>query len=325
MSISHFLTMIIINDTFWVMSRVAVSPVFGSRAALVGGALGAVVSLGLTACSSPDSSSPSDTSNLTVAAAFYPLQFIAERIGGNPVKVITLTPPGAEPHDLELSPSGVREVRDADIVLYISGFQPKVDDAIAATGAKGFDVSDVIDLIGGGERNVGTDPHFWLDPILLTDYADAVTEEYTTLDPVHADVYRTNNASLTADLAELDTLYADGLSTCERDTILTSHEAFGYLALRYGLTQVGLSGINPDAEPSPSRIREIRDFATSVGATTVFVETLVDPSVVEAFAYDAGLEVATLDPIGGLVEEGDDYLIIMHRNLDVLKAGLGCG
>jgi zinc transport system substrate-binding protein len=219
----------------------------------------------------------------------------------------------------------VREVRDADIVLYLSGFQPKVDDAISATAANGFDVSTVVPLIGGGEEHVGTDPHFWLDPVLLSQFADAVADQFSTLDPDHAAAYQANYTALADDLAALDVRYSDALTNCERDTILTSHEAFGYLSLRYGLTQVGLSGINPEAEPSPARIREVRDLAISVGATTVFVETLVDPSVVEAFAYDAGLEVATLDPIGGLVEDGDDYLIIMNRNLDVLTAGLDCG
>lgn len=284
-----------------------------------------VATVALVGCSSAEPTPTGSPVSLEVAAAFYPLEYVAERIGGDHVGVIALTPPGAEPHDLELSPSGVREVRDADIVLYLSGFQPKVDDAIGATGANGFDVSDVVPLIGGGEGHVGTDPHFWLDPVLLSQYADAVADRFAALDPEHADLYRANYADLAQDLADLDTLYSESLTNCERDTILTSHEAFGYLALRYGLTQVGLSGINPEAEPSPARLREVRDLAKSVGATTVFVETLVDPSVVEAFAYDAGLTVATLDPIGGLVEDGDDYLIIMNRNLDVLKAGLGCG
>ncbi|MBN2177204.1 MAG: zinc ABC transporter substrate-binding protein [Demequinaceae bacterium] len=292
---------------------------FTSRATLIG-----VLALGLAACAPADEPTPSSAPALTVAAAFYPLEYVAERIGGDDVEVIALTPPGAEPHDLELSPSGVREVRDADIVLYLSGFQPKVDDAISATEANGFDVSDVVPLIGGGEGHVGTDPHFWLDPVLLSQYSEAVTDRFVALDPDHADLYRANSAILASDLADLDTLYAESLTGCERDTILVSHEAFGYLSLRYGLTQVGLSGINPEAEPSPARIREVRDLAESVGATTVFVETLVDPSVVEAFAYDAGLAVATLDPIGGLVEDGDDYLIIMNRNLAVLMAGLGC-
>ncbi len=291
-----------------------------SRAILV-----TTIALGLSACSSTEDSAPSSDASLSVAAAFYPLQYVAQRIGGDTVDVIGLTPPGAEPHDFELPPSAVREVRDADLVLFLAGFQPTVDDAIEATKANGLDVSDVVPLMGAEKGSVGTDPHFWLDPVLLEQFAQAVTEKFVALDPAHAELYRANDAALAQDLAELDALYSETLTSCERTTVLTSHEAFGYLAQRYGLTQVGLSGINPEAEPSPARLREVRDLAASVGATTVFVETLVDPSVVEAFAHDAGLQVATLDPIGGLVEDGDDYLIIMHRNLEVLKTGLGCG
>lgn len=297
-----------------------------TRPSLRAGALAgaAAATLLLSACStSADSTTPGDAT-ITVAAAFYPLQYVAERVGGDAVDVIGLTPPGAEPHDFELPPSAVREVRDADLVLYLSGFQPTVDDAVEATGAHGLDATDVVPLVGGDGTHVGADPHFWLDPTLLDLYGTAVAERLAEIDPAHADLYRANDAALSRDLAELDAQYSAALTSCQRTTILTSHEAFGYLATRYGLTQVGLSGIDPDAEPSPARLREVRALAASVGATTVYVETLVDPSVVEAFAHDAGLSVATLDPIGGLVAPGDDYLIIMRRNLDVLKEGLGC-
>jgi zinc transport system substrate-binding protein len=293
-----------------------------ARAGLLG-----LLTIGLTACSAAEN--PGTDTSLTVAAAFYPLEYVAERVGGTDVTVIGLTPPGGEPHDLELSPAGVRSVRDSDIVLYLSGFQPMVDDAVEATDADGFDVADVVPLVnttgdtGGG--HVGVDPHFWLDPTLLDLYAGAVADRFAALDPEHAETYHANYSSLSADLTEIDAAYTAGLATCERDTILVSHEAFGYLSSRYGLTQVGLSGINPEAEPSPARLKEVRDLARSIGATTVFVETLVDPSVVEAFARDADLAVATLDPIGGLVATGDDYLIIMRRNLKVLETGLGCG
>lgn len=300
-----------------------------SRATLV-----AIATLSLAACS-PTEETSSDAS-LSVAAAFYSLEYVTQRVGGDLVDVVGLTPPGAEPHDVELAPSAVRDVRDADLVLFLSGFQPKVDDAVEATEANGLDVSDYVALLGShddhdhdegaGEDHdhVGIDPHFWLDPLLLQQFAQAVTEAFTALDPENAERYVTNNETLAADLTSLDVQYTEGLASCERTTLLTSHEAFGYLAQRYGLTQVGLSGINPEAEPSPARLREVRDLAEMVGATTVFMETLVDPSVVEAFAYDAGLDVAILDPIGGLVEDGDDYLIIMNRNLEVLRAGLGC-
>jgi zinc transport system substrate-binding protein len=253
-----------------------------------------------------------------VTAGFYPLQFVAERVGGSRVAVTPLAPPGVEPHDLELSPSAVRSVRDSDVVLYLAGFQASIDDAISTTDAHALDAADSVTL-------VRADPHFWLDPTLLADYATAVGEEFASLDPTHADDYRANASALAAELATADTAYAERLSSCERTTLLTSHEAFGYLAARYDLTQMGLSGLDPEAEPSPARVREVRDVANATGATTVFVETIVDPSVVEAFARDANLAIATLDPIESLTDPDDDYLIVATRNLDALSAGLGCG
>ena len=262
--------------------------------------------------------------SLHVAAAFYPLQYVAERVGGTRVGVTALAPPGVEPHDLELSPAGVRSIREANVVLYLSDFQPSVDDAIASTGARAFDAASVIALMPAGDQTEGVlDPHFWLDPTLLSTYATAVGDEFATLDPQHADEYRANASSLVADLGTLNQAYVTGLASCQRTTILTSHEAFGYLAARYGLTQVGLSGIDPEAEPSPARIREVRAIAESSGATTVYVEALVDPSVVDAFAHDAHLTVATLDPVES-AKGGDDYLTIMNRNLSTLEKGLGC-
>ena len=281
--------------------------------------LALVTVLALAACStSPARTFTAVPTEITVTAGFYPLQFVAERVGGARVAVTALAPPGVEPHDLELSPSAVRSVRDSDVVLYLAGFQASVDDAIATTDAHALDVADSVTLLPA-------DPHFWLDPTLLAEYATAVGEEFASLDPEHADDYRANAAALGAELATSDAAYAERLSSCERTTLLTSHEAFGYLAARYDLTQMGLSGLDPEAEPSPARIREVRDIANSTGATTVFVETLVDPSVVEAFAQDANLTIATLDPIESLTDPDDDYLIVAMRNLDALSAGLGCG
>ena len=275
--------------------------------------------LALAGCTgSPAETFTAAPTEITVTAGFYPLQFVAERVGGTRVAVTALAPPGVEPHDLELSPAAVRSVRDSDVVLNLARFQASVDDAISTTGAHALDVADSVTL-------VGADPHFWLDPTLLAAYATAVGEEFASLDPQHAEDYRASAAALRAELATTDAAYAERLSSCERSTLLTSHGAFGYLAARYGLTQMGLSGVDPEAEPSPARIREVRDVATSSGATTVFVETIVDPSVVEAFARDANLTIATLDPIESLTDADDDYLIVAARNLDALSAGLGCG
>ena len=209
-------------------------------------------------------------------------------------------------------------MRDSDVVLYLAGFQASVDDAISTTDAHALDVADSVTLLAA-------DPHFWLDPTLLAEYATAVGEEFASLDPQHADGLPRERRRPGRRPRRPDAAYAERLSSCERTTLLTSHEAFGYLAARYDLTQMGLSGLDPEAEPSPARIREVRDIADSTGATTVFVETIVDPSVVEAFAHDANLAIATLDPIESLTDPDDDYLIVAARNLDALGAGLGCG
>jgi zinc transport system substrate-binding protein len=297
-----------------------------------GASLSLAASLALAGCSSsPNLTITPVPAEITVAAGFYPLQFVAERVGGAHVSVTALAPPGVEPHDLELSPSAVRGVRSSDVVLYLSGFQPAVDDAIASTGANALDASASVTLrpsLGGVD--VALDPHFWLDPTLLAAYAGAVGADFAALDPANATDYLANAAALEDDLTALDASYSSGLATCQHSTILVSHDAFGYLAARYRLTQVGLSGLDPEAEPTPFRIREMRTLAKASGATTIFIEPLVDPSVVEAFAADAQLAVATLDPVESLVAVGNsgdsagDYLTVMTRNLTTLEAGLGC-
>lgn len=284
----------------------------------------------LAACSTaPGATTSTGTADLSVAAAFYPLQFVAERVGGAHVAITALAPPGVEPHDLELSPAAVRSVRSSDVVLYLSGFQASVDEAVKTTGAPALDVADSVALLPApAGLALSFDPHFWLDPTLLSAYAGAVGEEFASLDPAHADEYRANATKLKNDLATLDAKYQAGLATCARHTILTSHEAFGYLAARYGLTQVGLSGLDPEAEPSPAKIREARAIAVSSGATTVFIEALVDPSVVQAFASDAHLTVATLDPIESLVPStlvaNPSYITAMEQNLFALRTALAC-
>ncbi len=302
-------------------------------------ATAAAGALTLAACSSGTASS-SDNADaaLTVAAAFYPLQYVAEAVGGDLVSVSSLTPAGVEPHDIELSPATVRSLGETDVVLYIHDFQPAVEDAIDTTGVTAFDAGSVIAFAEAGEDNHeedaeeeghddhdhgSSDPHFWLEPALLAQYALAVGDEFASLDSANAATYTANAESLAADLNELDDEFSTGLAACQRTDIITAHEAFGYLADAYGLTQVGIAGLDPEGEPSPARLREIADIIDQTGATTVFTESLVSPRVAEAVASDAGVQTAVLDPIES-VADGDDYRSVMLRNLDALREALAC-
>lgn len=298
--------------------------------------LGALGALLLTACSTQESAVDSSASgvdvSLTVAAAFYPLQYVAVGVGGDHVAVSSLTPAGVEPHDIELSPSTVRELSDTDLVLYIDGFQPAIEDAISSTGVASFAAGSAITLSaaqepaeaeGDGHDEGSSDPHFWLDPALLADYAVAVGDHFATLDPDNAGDYTANASALAEDLRDLDEQFSTGLASCERTDFITSHEAFGYLANAYNLGQVGIAGLDPESEPSPARLREIHDIIDRTGATTVFTEELVSPKVAEAVAQDAGVATEVLDPIES-VASGDDYRSVMLRNLDALKVALAC-
>ena len=294
------------------------------------------VPLLLAGCASDPGVAPG---TVDVMASFYPLQFVAEQVGGDRVTVRSLTPPGAEPHDVELSPAQVSRIDQADLVVYLSGFQAAVDDAISQTSpAHVVDAANDTTLMTpaeehgheegaeeGEEHDHGAlDPHFWLDPSRMPSVVDDVAKELSAIDPAGASAYAANAAALNQRFGDLDDAYDTGLATCETRTFVTSHEAFGYLADRYDLEQVGISGVDPEAEPSPARLAAVEKIVRDQGVSTIFFESLVSPKVSETLADDLGIRSAVLDPIEGLADPADDYFSIAERNLDALRMALSC-
>jgi zinc transport system substrate-binding protein len=278
--------------------------------------LSLVLVLALAACGS--SAGGGDDDRPTVVAGFYPLAWAAERSageaqaeGGAEWRIVNLTPAGAEPHDLELSAGDVELVRDADVVLYVGGFQPALEKAIAERDDPSLDV-----LLTAEER----DPHVWLDPVR---FARIVAEVDDALGAGASSV------TVFLELDELDQEFRRGLARCERREIVTAHAAFGHLATRYGLEQLALAGSSPEAEPTPQELEQLIDDVRASGATTVFAEPLVSDDLAETVAREVGAEVAVLDPLEGLSEErleaGEDYLSVMRENLAALREALGCG
>jgi zinc transport system substrate-binding protein len=283
---------------------------------LVGALVAAALAAGsLTACDLATRIPPDRT---RVVAAFYPLQFLAERIGGDRVSVINLVKAGAEPHDLELTPRQVADIAAAPVVLYLPGFQPAVDEAV-----RGEAKSTSLDVSEGQE--VAADPHIWLDPVRFAAIAGAVTDRLSAADPAHAGEFRQRAEALQTALKALDGDYSAGLRDCARHQIVTSHAAFGYLARRYHLEQVSISGINPDEEPSAKRLDEVGSFVRANGVTTIFFETLVSPKVADTLAREVGAKTAVLDPIEGVEDvTREDYVSVMRSNLVQLRDALGC-
>lgn len=273
-----------------------------------------------------------------VVASFYPLQYVAERVAGEHVEVVNLTSPGGEPHDLELDVEQTAQIADADLVVYAKGLQPAVDEAVTQNGPdQVLEVTEVVDLAPPeaheGESaedhaehsDEGGDPHFWLDPERMADLAAQVRAELAELDPEHAADYAANLRSLQADLDQLDAAYAEGLARCRVDTVVVSHDAFGYLE-KYGPHFESIAGLTPDAEPSAAHLAELAALIESEKITTVFSETLVSPALAETLARDLGLDTEVLDPVEGLTDQtaDEDYLSLMRTNLERLRAANGC-
>ena len=256
----------------------------------------------------------------SVVTTVYPLSFVVDRIGGDGVRATDLVPSGAEPHDLELTPGQVRVLAEANLVFYVGGgFQPAVEDAIEDLGENAVDVLDGIEVHDEGQ----IDPHVWLDPLRLSDIVEEVAHQLAENDPERADEYRTNAAILRRDLFGLDDELARGLSGCARDEFVTAHEAFGYLAARYNLTQIALSGLDPEAEPSPGRLAEVVRTAQGLDVEVIFYEELVSPATAEALASELGVRTEVLSPLESAPRNGD-YFTAMRRNMEVLGEALDC-
>lgn len=334
------------------------------RPALSALALVAAASLSGCGALTGDASASGDD---RVAAAFYPLAYVAEQVAGEHFEVTNLTQPGQESHDLELGPTETAEIAEAALVIIEHGYQPAVDATVEQNaGGEVLDAAEVVELrpfanhaeqghADEGHAEEGhaeedhaeedhteeahadehadeedhahgdEDPHFWQDPLLMADLADAVAERLAGLDTEHADDFRANAAALRTELEQLDREYAEGLADCARDLVVVNHDAFGYLA-RYGLHLEPISGFSPGAEPSAADRARLEQLIRDEGITTVFAEKLVSKKTSQAIANDLGIETGVLDPIEGLTDDGrdEDYLSLMRENLAALQEANGC-
>jgi zinc transport system substrate-binding protein len=292
----------------------------------------------LTACGGD--ATAAQTGRFDVVASFYPMAYLADQIGGSHVHVTSLTQPGQEPHDLEISARQTAMLQESDAVLYLKNLQPSVDDAVAQSGLKTkIDAASFTTLekhgneVGGhaashdtsrNEELSGLDPHIWLDPVRYAQVAEGVGKAFEKADPDHAADYKKNTAALVKRLDALDVQFKDGLAHTKSKVFITTHAAFGYLAERYGLTEEAINGLDPESEPSAARVKDLETMAKADGVTTVFYETLVSDKTAKTIAADAGLKTDVLDPIEGITarSRGKDYFAVQEANLKALRQAL---
>jgi zinc transport system substrate-binding protein len=276
----------------------------------------------LTGCATQ---SPSDD-KISVVTSFYPIEFLVDQIAKSQVHLSNLVPAAAEPHDYELTPQDVNTIATSDVLIVNGVIEPwfvNVQQNLEGSKVEITNLSDQLSLF-----DTGKDPHVWLDPVLMSQMADIVRNALIAADPSHATVYESNALVLKQKLTALDSDYKKGLTKCEQRSFVTSHAAFAYLAQRYALTQVSISGLNPDEEPSAQKLKELVDFARTNKVTVIFFESLVSPDLSETIASEVGAQTLVLNPLEGLTQaqqaDGADYLTVMEENLQNLRTALVC-
>ena len=261
-----------------------------------------------------------DSGKLQVVAGLYPLAYIAERVGGPAVEVVDLTPAGAEAHDIELTAQQVATVLAADVVLAVPNLQPALDAALTQA-----DPASRLDALAAIGRPDESDPHLWLNPSLLLQVAASLRDRLVELDPERATQFQQGYDSLASDITALLSEYETGLQTCDSRVIVVNHEAYGYLAELNGLEQIAVSGLSPESEPSPARLREVADLVRQLGVTTIYSESALDTKVAATISSETGAKLAVLTPIESRgLDATADYLDLMRENLAALVKGQGC-
>jgi zinc transport system substrate-binding protein len=297
--------------------------------AVVGATLAAV------ACNS----SPPPSGRPLVIASFYPLYEFTRQTADGHADVVSLVPPGVEPHDWEPAPQDLKRIREARLFIYNgAGLEPwvaKLSDAAEGPmtsmlrATEGIPLLPAAPSVGSGPDLRGqSDPHVWLDPVLAQSMVETIRAALVRQDPAHAAAYAANARAFSAKLERLHEAFAAGLRECKRREIVTSHAAFAYLAKRYRLTVVPVMGLAPDSEPTPAQLASVVRFARERKVKYIFFETLVSPRLAETLAREIGARTLVFDPIEGMTQEqaaaGTDYITRMEENLNNLRLALDC-
>jgi zinc transport system substrate-binding protein len=292
---------------------------------------GALLLTGVTGCREA-STAMSASARPLVVASIYPLYEFTRQVAGERADVRSLVPPGTAAHDWEPAPADVGRVEKAALFVYQgAGFDPGAA-RLARTTRVTLEATAGLPLLAAAASAHGTtarpDPHVWLDPTLAQMQVARIQEALSAVDAANAPHYAQRAAEYTRRLGTLHETYERGLADCARRDIVVSHAAFAYLANRYRLKQIPVTGVAPEAEPSPTEIARVVRAVRRIKANVVFVETLVSPRLAETLAAEVGATTMVLNPVEGLTADearvGKNYVSLMEDNLRNLRLALEC-
>ncbi|HEY5667884.1 MAG TPA: zinc ABC transporter substrate-binding protein [Candidatus Saccharimonadales bacterium] len=262
---------------------------------------------------------------VNVVASFYPLYDFAKHVGGDKVQVTNVTPAGAEPHDYEPSPKMLAAARASEVFIFNGEWlEPWTSKFLRDRDYAGTTV------MGGSGISLrkGNDPHYWLDPVDAQQIVNNIRDGLSEADPNNSGYYAARANAYNAQLAQLDDEFKHGLAQCEQHTVISSHQAFGYIAARYDFSVEAIAGLSPEEEPSAERLAALSNIIKQDGIHYVFFESLVSPRLADTIAAETGAKTLVFDPIEGLSDaaqkQGKDYLSVQRENLRSLRIALAC-
>ncbi|KWT78195.1 metal ABC transporter solute-binding protein, Zn/Mn family [Candidatus Magnetominusculus xianensis] len=272
---------------------------------------------------------PNANAAIKVAASIYPLAHFAKQVGGSLTDVETIIPAGVEPHEFEPAPKDIRRIYSSRVFIFngagIDLWAEKIAPDLEKTGVLTVNMTSGITL---QQHHGRTDPHTWLDPVFAQKEVEIIRDSFAKADHENGQTYRTGAEVYLGKLRALDKKFRDGLKSCTTRKIVVTHGAFAYLAQRYNLETLVLSGLSPSEEPSPRRLGEAVTTARAHGIKYIFFESLVSPKIAETVAREIGASTLVLNPLEGLTpadaKAGRDYISIMEGNLKNLRTALSC-
>lgn len=322
--------------------------------------LALVSALTLAACSSEEGTSNESQSQnassgepLSIYTTVYPLEYFTERIGGDLVTVQSVYPPGADEHTFEPSQQDMIKFAEADklfaIGLGLESFIPSAKETLANQNVEIVELADFISddslLVEehaeeghseeehaeetdshAGHDHGALDPHLWISPTLSAELSKSILNELIEASPENKEEFTANFEALEADLADLDESFKTMVSEADRDTFFVSHAAFGYWVKDYGLQQIAVAGLSTQDEPSQKELAAIVDQAKEQNISYILTEQNVSSKLTDIIRTEVGAETLPLHNLGVLTDEdidnGDDYLTLMERNIETLKTAL---
>jgi zinc/manganese transport system substrate-binding protein len=271
--------------------------------------------------------SRAETKKIPVVASFSIIGDLVREVGGDRVSVTTIVGPDGDAHVYEPSPADGRRIAQARLIFVNGlGFEGWLDRLIKSAKSKG-EVFTLGNGVAARKNDEGRDPHAWQDVANAKVYVEAIREALTAADPEGAKAYRAN---ADAYLAKLDALDAEILQAIdalpkERRRVVSTHDAFGYFAARYGVEFIAPQGVSTEAEVSARDVAKIIDSVRAHKVGAVFVENIADPRLANRIASETGTRVGGVlysDALSDAKGDGATYVDMMRHNVKQLAKAL---